>query len=253
MSVILLNAVALFALATYETSSGEARVWFIVDYACVVFFVVEAMIKVRLSGLRRYFASGWNRLDFVVVLASMPFLLTPMFEYHELGGFTALRMLRLFRMLRLMRFIPDRDHLAAGIVRSLRASVGVLVGVIIINIILALGATFIFGDIVPEFFGNPLKACYSMFQIFTMEGWVEVPRLIAERTNSEAMAWFARCYFVVAVFGGGILGLSLVNAVFVDQMVLDNNDPLEERLAELTAEVRALRQELTQKSSVQRE
>ena len=255
IGIILINAVALFALAALDESGPEARLWFIIDYACVVYFVLEALIKVRLGGMRGYLASGWNRLDLFVVVVSLPFLLAPVIEYHQLGGFTVLRLLRLFRLLRLMRFIPDSDKLAAGMMRSLRASVGVLLGVVLINIILALGAASIFGDIVPEYFGTPQKAVYSMFQIFTLEGWHEVPRLITERTDSEVLAWVARGYFVLAVFGGGILGLSLVNAVFVDQMVLDNNDEVEVRLTELTAEVRALRDALEagrgQKSSGQ--
>ncbi len=247
MTVILINGLALFFLAKFETSGGEARFWLIVDYACVVYFVVEALIKVRLESWRRYIRSGWNKLDFVIVLSSLPFLLTPVFDYSELGGITVLRLLRLFRLFRLMRFIPDRDHIAAGIVRSLRASVGVFLGVVLVNIILALGACFLFGSIAPEYFGDPVRACFSMFQIFTLEGWNEVPALIASRTESEVMVTFVRLYFVGAVFGGGILGLSLVNAVFVDQMVIDNNDKVEARLEELTAEIRALRSEIAER------
>lgn len=243
VSVILLNGLALFFLASVEHESQEAGVWFAIDYGCIVFFVVEAMIKVRLDGWRRYIASGWNRLDFVVVLVSIPLLLTPVFDYQQLGGFTVLRLLRLFRLFRLMRFIPDRDKLAAGIVRSLRASIGVFLGVVLINVILAMGATFLFGEYAPEYFSNPLEACYSMFQIFTLEGWYEVPALIAERA-SEGWAVFARFYFVGAVFGGGIIGLSLANAVFVDQMVMDNNDAVESQLTDLTQEIRALRAEV---------
>lgn len=243
MAVILVNGVALFMLA-YDPPGGESATWLGIDYACVAYFLAEALIKIRLHGLRGYLADNWNKLDFAIVAISLPFLLTPIVDFHELGGITVLRLLRLFRLFRLMRFIPDRTKLAAGIVRSLRASLGVLTGVLLVNLILALGATMLFGDLVPEYFGNPLIACYSMFQIFTVEGWQEVPALIASRTDSDAWAFFARVYFVGSVFGGGILGLSLANAVFVDQMVLDNNDELEVRLAELTREIRQLRAEI---------
>jgi voltage-gated sodium channel len=55
---------------------------------------------------------------------------------------------------------------------------------------------------------------------------------------------FARIYFVGAVAVGGILGLSLANAVFVDQMTSDNTEPLQVKVDHLTDEIRALRAEI---------
>ena len=46
-----------------------------------------------------------------------------------------------------------------------------------------------------------------------------------------------RGYFVFAVFTGGILGLSLANAVFVDEMIVDNNDRLEKMVTNLREEL----------------
>ena len=240
MLVILLNGLALFMLA-YQEPGQEHGLWFAIDYACIVYFVIEAMVKVHTWKWRGYLQSKWNMLDFVVVLMSLPFLLTPFLAIHTTGGVTVLRLLRLFRLFRLMRFIPDRDKIAAGIRRSLKASLGVFMGVLLVNLILAMGASMLFGDDAPQFFGTPLKAMYSMFQIFTIEGWHEMPRAIAKATDSELWAAFARLYFVGSVFGGGIIGLSLANAVFVDQMVSDNNDDVEVRISELTQEVRKLR------------
>ena len=51
----------------------------------------------------------------------------------------------------------------------------------------------------------------------------------------------ARGFFVFAVLTGGILGLGIVNAVFVDEMVMDNNDALEAQVTALQDELRALR------------
>ena len=61
------------------------------------------------------------------------------------------------------------------------------------------------------------------------------------------LAVVARLYFVVAVTIGGLLGISLANAVFVDEMTLDNNRDLEKKLDALTEEMAALRQELRQR------
>ena len=240
MAMILLNGLALFMLA-YEEPNSEGGVWFAIDYACIVYFTIEALVKVSTWSLRGYLTSKWNALDLVVVIASLPFLLTPFLPIHGFAGITLLRLLRMFRLFRMMRFIPDRDKIADGIRRSLKASLGVFIGVLLVNTILAIGASMLFGTDAPQYFGTPLKAMYSMFQIFTVEGWYEMPRAIAASTDSELWAGFARVYFVASVFGGGIIGLSLANAVFVDQMVSDNNDEVEVRLSELTDEVRKLR------------
>jgi len=93
-----------------------------------------------------------------------------------------------------------------------------------------------------------------MFQVFTVEGWNEIPEQVADAAEVRAgkgliqnhrwIAIGARAFFAVAVIVGGILGLSLANAVFVDQMMMDNTEVLEGHVAELTEEVRRLRHEL---------
>jgi voltage-gated sodium channel len=45
-------------------------------------------------------------------------------------------------------------------------------------------------------------------------------------------------------FIGGIFGIGLANAVFVDEMTMDNNQELERKVDELTREIRALRERL---------
>ena len=49
------------------------------------------------------------------------------------------------------------------------------------------------------------------------------------------------------LLAGGIIGLSLVNSIFVDAMVEDNTDELEAKVDVLTGEVRALRRELDER------
>ncbi|MEP0775293.1 MAG: ion transporter [Acidobacteriota bacterium] len=238
---ILVNALALFMLGFESERDTTASLWFWVDYACVVFFLLEAVLKIRQASWRGYLASGWNRFDGLVVLASLPVLLTPLVDLHGFAVVLLLRLGRLFRLFRLLTFIPNRDHLMAGIRRALRASVGVFLALALVNFILATGASFLFGELAPEHFGNPLMSLYSLFKVFTVEGWYEIPDLLAERASHPGWAAAARGYFVVAVLIGGILGLSLANAVFVDEMTIDNTRTLEAQVAELAAEIRALR------------
>ncbi len=254
MAVILVNSVALFLVETFPADSPAGRFWHWVDYACVVYFLVESLLKIRVLSWRDYWSSGWNKLDFVLVVVSLPVLVSPA-GMGFLANVLLLRMGRLFRLFRMLRFIPNLEHLAVGIQRALRASIGVFLALFLVNFILAMAATILFRDADPEHFGTPFRAGYSLFQVFTVEGWYEVPEGIAEAaerradagllTNHEWVAQGARAFFVVAVIVGGILGLSLANAVFVDEMMMDNTAILEKQVAVLIKEVRELRDQLS--------
>ena len=78
-----------------------------------------------------------------------------------------------------------------------------------------------------------------MLLIFTMEGWYEIPDLISIKTFA-LLGVFARIYFVLIVLSGGILGLSLVIAVFVDEMTMDNTQDLEKAVARLETKINQL-------------
>lgn len=251
IALILLNSLALFMMQASGEHSDTWRVWFAIDVGCVVYFIVEQVLKLLLCGWPGYWKSLWNRFDAAIVAVSVPVLLSlwiPELESKYLAGLLILRMGRLFRLFRLLRFIPDRDHVGAGIARALKASMGVFLAVVLINFILAMGASMLFGDLAPQYFAHPLKAFYSMFQVFTVEGWAEIPETIAaaaeQAGKSEMWGILARLYFLGAVLIGGILGLSLANAVFVDQMTLDNTNALQNRIDDLGDKLEAMHLEI---------
>lgn len=257
MVAILLNTVALGLVESYPAGSAAAAFWHWVDYGCVIYFLFEAVLKIASWGWRRYWSSRWNRFDFGLVVMSLPVLFMPL--VGGLGVFAnvlILRVGRLFRLFRVLRFIPNVEHLALGVRRALKASVGVFLALVLVNFILSMAATILFGDLDEEAFGTPLRASYTLFKVFTVEGWYEIPDEIADRAahgevdaNGAALDPMTvriglRLFFVVSVLVGGILGLSLANAVFVDQMMMDNTDALEARVAALAEEIRALRRSL---------
>jgi voltage-gated sodium channel len=226
MTLIAANSIVLI-LRGYDgwrERTDDLLFWF--EYALSGYFVLEMGIKLGLQGWRRFWAHGWNRYDFAVVAVSSPVLLLPMLDGSDLGVVLVLRSVRILRLLRGFRFIPDRDRLWAGIRRALRASVGVFLALVIYNVILGLGANALFADAAPEHFGDPLRSMYSLFKVFTVEGWFDVPDQIAA-SSTPSMGWLARGYFVMAVLTGGVLGLSIANAVFVDEMVIDNTAQME--------------------------
>ena len=86
---------------------------------------------------------------------------------------------------------------------------------------------------------------YSIFQLFTVEGWNEVAQSVADRTGHPFLIGITRFYFVIIVLLGGIFGMSLANAVFVDEMTMDNNDALEAKIDNLHEEIRELKRLLS--------
>ncbi len=249
--VILVNAAAL-TLIGYTDVEQHTRAWHsdqvfyfarAVDRLCVGFFVLEVLLKVRRHGWRGYWVNGWNRFDFAVTLLSLPSLVPSLGVF---AGVSVFRVGRLFRLFRLMRFIPNRDHLYAGVRRALRASVGIFLALCIVNFVLSIGATFLFADDAPQYFGHPALSSYTLFRVFSVEGWYEIPDAIAQNA-SPLWGGFARLYFMASLLGGGVLGLSLANAIFVDEMTIDNNDDLERKVAALTDEIRLLRERLESK------
>jgi voltage-gated sodium channel len=250
MAVIVLNATALVLHEMALPGSESASLWFWIDYVCVVFFLGEALIKIRRDGWPGYWANGWNKFDFTVVVLSLPALLGPFLDVSQFAFVLILRLGRLFRLFRVLRFIPNLDHLVSGVRRALRASIGVFLALVLINLILAVMATLLFRDLDPEHFGDPISSGYSIFQVFTVEGWNDIAERIEERaesdnsTNTRLLVAGTRVFFVAAVLIGGILGLSLANAVFVDEMMMDNTEALERKVDSLTEEVRRLRDDL---------
>lgn len=244
--IIALNALVIFMQGFMGPESWEAHTLNTLDHFLTLLFLVEAVVKIRVWGPRTYFSGGWNIFDFALVLVALPslvFWLTPV-TVVKLDFLLALRVLRIFKFFRVLRFVPNVEHLILGIIRALKASTLVVLAFFIFNFIFAILSFYLFGDLAPEYFGNPLLSFYSTFKIFTVEGWYEVPDLIAERSDKIWLAFLARIYFVLLLFGGGIFGLSLINSIFVDSMMSDNTRDLEKKIEDLAAEIRGLREKL---------
>lgn len=242
IAVILLNALVLFLEAFSAIRSAAQGMLLAVDAACVVYFILEAILKMRYQGIRGYFADSWNTFDFAIVVVSLPSLIS-----GAPALFTLLRLLRLLRFLRLMRFIPNIDRLMVGGKRALKASIGIFMLVFCYLFIFGLSAHYMFGYqteqladgttayLYPDF-RDPLLSMYTMFKIFTIEGWYEMSDNIASHSTGIT-AHLIRLYFIFAVSFGGIVILSLLNAVFVDEMSHDIAARTEEEVEEISEEV----------------
>ena len=241
--MIFVNTLAITAMGFFQETSPAGNLLYIVDFACITYFIIEAALKIYSLGWRQYWSLGWNRFDFLVVLLCVPTLAKPLVgNVMGLSLGPILRTGRLFRLFRLLRFIPKVETLTNDIKRALRASIGIILGLVLITLIFALSSHVLFADRAPEEFGNPALAFYSIFQILTLEGWDEYPRSLENDGDPPAWLLGIRLFFMLAVVVCGLLGFSLANAVFIDEMTMDNNNQLEAKVETLIEEVRALRE-----------
>ncbi len=93
-----------------------------------------------------------------------------------------------------------------------------------------------------------MRSMYSTFKVFTIEGWYEIPDKIV-RNSDTFSAFIIKFYFVIILIVGGILGLSLVNSIFVDSMVMDNNDDIEKKIDLLDKKIELLLEEKNKRES----
>lgn len=239
LSVIILNAAIIFA-----QESGCNYLWLqIVDLVCTIIFIIEMAVKQSVYGIRGYWRNGWNCLDGTLVILSLPSLVAFFVPAGAVGNLSILLVLRLLRVLRFFRIVHVFPASFSVIVKNfgkaLRDCSGVFVSFAILIIIVALVSCALFRDSAPEYFATPIDSIYSIFRICTGEGWNEIPDTIAEGSTIVTARW-VRLYFSILLVLCSIIGLSLVNSIFVDAMVSDNNQDLEKKVDELNQKIDAL-------------
>lgn len=226
--LIVINALILF-LISFENLLKEYYFLHYVDLGISVLFLTEMIYKIKVYSWQKYWLDSWNKLDFFINLLLLPSFV--LFFISEIDFFflTILRLGRIFKFLRVFKYVPNIDHLMRGIKRAIKSSIFVIMAFFIYMFVMAILSCFFYRGIAPEYFSDPLVSLYSIFKIFTVEGWYEIPDAIA--SNSDKFVSFgAKLYFIFLVLTGGIFGLSLINAIFVDELVADNNDQLEKKV-----------------------
>jgi voltage-gated sodium channel len=228
--LILLNAVIIF-MSGFELTETNKLILAIIDNIITGLFIIEVIVKFREFGVKNYFISNWNKFDFILIALSIPSLISFILniETASISFLLVFRVMRVFKSFRFLKFIPGIGNMIKGIQRALKASIIVLIGFVIYIFIIGIFSFYLFKSSAPEYFSNPLTSLYSIFKVFTIEGWFEIPEQITKEYSSIS-AFFIYLYFIFILLTGGIFGLSLVNSIFVDAMVSDNNDELENKI-----------------------
>ncbi len=248
--LICINALVIFLqgfpLTVFDTEIQHLFTW--IDDIITLCFLLEIIVKSNYFGWKEYLKSTWNKVDVLLIVLSIPPLLLRFavdLEATNVHILLIFRVLRVFKFFRFIQFFPEVEHIFRSIREALRTSFVIFVVFFVFVFIAAIFSCFLYQDIAPEYFGDPIVSYYSMFKVFTIEGWNTIPdEMAAKGTLSSWQVFFTQLYFIIALIFGGLIGLSIVSSVFVDAMVSDNNDELEEQVTDIQQQMAILQQKL---------
>jgi voltage-gated sodium channel len=161
IGVILFNAVLLGMETSGTIMQAAGPVILLLDRVCLAIFVIELSLKFYVQRLR-FFRSGWNVFDFLIVGISLA---------PGAGAFTVLRALRILRLLRVISVTPSLRRVVEGFLKALPGMGSVFLLMAMIFYIAAVMATKLFQATFPDWFGTIGRSAYSLFQIMTLESW----------------------------------------------------------------------------------
>ncbi|SDN82180.1 voltage-gated sodium channel [Lutimaribacter pacificus] len=161
VAVIIFNAVILGLETSQVVMDRAGPLILLLDQLCLAVFVVEIALKLVARG-PRFFSSGWNIFDFVIVGISV----VPAGQ-----GLSVLRALRILRVLRVVSVAPRLRRVVEGLLNALPGMGSVFLLMTLIFYIGAVMATKLFGTAFPDWFGTLGRSAYSLFQIMTLESW----------------------------------------------------------------------------------
>lgn len=223
---LILLAALVVGLETYPSiMAAYGPVILAVDWAILILFAVEAVLKMAQHGRRwyRYFHDPWNVFDFTIVaICFMP-----------LGGHFAavLRLARVLRALRLVSALPRLQLLVSALLKSIPSMGYVGLLLLLMFYIYAVMGIALFRDNDPVHFGNLKLALLTLFRVVTLEDWTDVMYIqmfgsdvfridnpVAEPTNPTAMPVVGALYFLTFILFGTMIMLNLFIGVIINSM-----------------------------------
>jgi voltage-gated sodium channel len=231
ITLVIIFAGVMVGIETNAELAGRHRQTIdIIDHLVLLIFAGEVVLRMLAEAPRpwRYFRDPWNCFDFAIVVgALMPFVA----NYAVL-----LRLFRLLRVLKLVRSLPRLRRLVAALLFSLPSMGYVLVLLVMLFYVYGCAGVFFFGEHAPEHFGSLTAALLSLFQLVTLDGWVDMYQAVVPHAS------FAVAYFVSFILLGTMVMLNLVIGVIVQGMEEAKNTDEEEGAQ--AVETSALKSEL---------
>lgn len=196
MFCIVLNT-ALLAAQHYNQPELLDRISELANYVFTIIFTIELILSMTAMGPIRFLKDGFNVLDFIVVVFSIV-------EIFFLGSnvVTVFRALRLLRVIKLLKNHPSLRGLVAVIVAAMSETLYLVLITGLFLFIAALSGMQFFGGQfnavrgmagatdVRFNFDSFLRAFYTVFQVLTTDGWVDIMWVSMVATHPVAAVFF---------------------------------------------------------------
>jgi voltage-gated sodium channel len=224
--LVILNAVTLGLETVPAAMQRYGALLAAADRSLLAIFAAELALKLFAFG-GRFFRSGWNLFDLAVVgIALLP----------SAGALSVLRALRVLRILRVVSAVPKLRVMVEALMRSVPGigSIALLLGLFFY--VFAVMATKLYGAAFPHWFGSLGTSLFSLFQVMTLEGWVDIAREVMTRSPG---AWM---FFVLFILLATFTVLNLFIGMIVKAM--EDSPSAQDLQRELAGEIRALRAEV---------
>lgn len=204
LAVIILNSVLLGVMTYPKAMSAYGSFLHLICNICVGIFTVEIILKLLCYG-RKFFQSGWNNFDFIIVLISL---------VPTAGAFSSFRVFRILRALRALRLVTRLEKLRVivqAIIDSI-PNVGWASGLLlVIFYIFSIMGTTMFSADFPDWFGTLGKSMYTLFQVMTLESWsMGIARPVI------AQFPYAWVYFVSFILVSSFIVMNVIVGVVVN-------------------------------------
>ena len=189
--IILVNAVSLALLTMPDIDPEVKQTLGELDTFALYVYLVELIMRMVSYGKRpwEFFRQGWNIFDFSIVVLSFG-----LFS----GETIILRLLRIFRLIRIFRFLPEVRVLTSSVVKSLPPLMSVGVLIFLALFIYGMAGVYLFGEQLPESWGNITLALTSLFILLTLENF---PNYLEEAVEISPWALpFYLSYIFIVVF-----------------------------------------------------
>lgn len=203
-----------------------------VEFALVLFYIVELLLRVCDVGCNDAREEAWNKFDFVMVLLgladlSFPFVLLtgPQVSLTALELLSALRVSRSLRLLRFFRVLPELRELAKSCAVAFYSVLWVGTVLLIVNFLLASMLTSLIGqnaqhwgdraDEVRLWFGSVGRSLQTLFGIIMLSGWGELALVLSAVIPPTIVGLGLLVYILLCFFAMLSLLAALVNASLV--------------------------------------